>query len=385
MAHDEVHPAVVAAPAPSPPPQIIIQQQLERRSAASASGCSPRSCIAVMFIIGLYSSYHSYFSPADAPQEKYHSLATFATKKIAIIDVSGAIMEGEDSFAKKQIDRVREDTDVVGVVLRINSPGGTVTGSDYLYHHLRELVEEAQAAARRQHGQRLRERRLLHRDGRRRPAGLDLRRADDLDRLDRRDHSAFRPVRRTRQARHHGRFDRQRPAQADGLAHPADDRGGAQDAASAGRRELQGFQRRSSSAAGRSSRTTTAALDAVTTGQIFTAKQALEHGPGRQDRLRRGGDRPGRPSWPAKTPRTVRCVKYEKPPTLFGALVGADSRMRRPRPRRRCRPPRPGVARERTTSGRGCRRRCRTRNEFYHRGTEFTEITECNCKAEHWN
>ena len=65
--------------------------------------------IAVMFIIGLYSSYHSYFSPADAPQEKYHSLAQTATKKIAIIDVSGAIMEGEDSFVKKQIDRVRED------------------------------------------------------------------------------------------------------------------------------------------------------------------------------------------------------------------------------------------------------------------------------------
>ena len=66
--------------------------------------------VAIMFIIGLYSSYHSYFSPPDAPQEKYHSLAKTATKKIAIIDVSGAIMEGEDSFAMKQIDRVRRMT-----------------------------------------------------------------------------------------------------------------------------------------------------------------------------------------------------------------------------------------------------------------------------------
>src|SRR5213076_1478427 len=31
--------------------------------------------------------------------------------------------------------------DVVGVVLRVNSPGGTVTGSDFIYHHLRELVD----------------------------------------------------------------------------------------------------------------------------------------------------------------------------------------------------------------------------------------------------
>ena len=59
-----------------------------------------------MFIISLYSSYHSYFSPADVPQEKYHSLAQFATKKIAIIEVSGAIMEGEDSFAD-EADRPR--------------------------------------------------------------------------------------------------------------------------------------------------------------------------------------------------------------------------------------------------------------------------------------
>ena len=39
----------------------------------------------------------------------------------------------------KQIDRVRDDESVVGVVLRVASPGGTVTGSDYIYHHLREL------------------------------------------------------------------------------------------------------------------------------------------------------------------------------------------------------------------------------------------------------
>src|SRR5262249_32920653 len=97
--------------------------------------------IAVMVIIGLYNSYHSYFSPSDMPQEKYHSLAPFATKKIAIVEVSGAIMEGEDSFAAKQIQRVKEDPDVVAVVVRINSPGGTVTGSDYIYHHLRELKE----------------------------------------------------------------------------------------------------------------------------------------------------------------------------------------------------------------------------------------------------
>ena len=44
--------------------------------------------------------------------------------------------------AKRQIDRVREDENVKAIVLRVDSPGGTVTGSDYLYHHLSKLREE---------------------------------------------------------------------------------------------------------------------------------------------------------------------------------------------------------------------------------------------------
>ena len=159
-----------------------------------ASCCWSLVGILVLVIIGLVGSYHSYFNDPDKPQEKYHSLARHATKKIAIIDVSGAIMEGE-GFVKQQIDAVKEDQNVVAVVLRVNSPGGTVTGSDYIYHHLRELVDERKLPHGREHGQPLRERRLLRRDGRRRSAGRDLRRADDLDRLDRRDHSALRCVR----------------------------------------------------------------------------------------------------------------------------------------------------------------------------------------------
>jgi protease-4 len=134
-------PSNPAIPGSSPPPQVIIQQP---PSAFGRFGkwMLAALVIAVMIIISLYSSYHSYFTPADMPQEKYHSLAKYVPKKIAIIDVSGPIYGGEDSFAKKQIDRVREDKEVVGVVVRVDSPGGTVTGSDYIYHHLRSLVEE---------------------------------------------------------------------------------------------------------------------------------------------------------------------------------------------------------------------------------------------------
>ena len=43
---------------------------------------------------------------------------------------------------KKQIDRIREDKDVKAVVVRVDSPGGTVSGSDYILHHLNKLREE---------------------------------------------------------------------------------------------------------------------------------------------------------------------------------------------------------------------------------------------------
>jgi protease-4 len=75
--------------------------------------------------------------------EKHHSLSRTALDKIALIRIEGTILEG-DGFVKDQIDQVREDRRVKAIVLRVDSPGGTVTGSDFMYHHLRELVEEKQ-------------------------------------------------------------------------------------------------------------------------------------------------------------------------------------------------------------------------------------------------
>ena len=107
MAQEEVRPAAVTTSgASSAPPQIIVQQN-STIFGRFGKWLLAALVIAVIVIISLNSRYNSYFSPANMPQEKYHSLAKFATKKIAIIEVSGAIMEGEDSFAEKQIDRVR--------------------------------------------------------------------------------------------------------------------------------------------------------------------------------------------------------------------------------------------------------------------------------------
>lgn len=77
----------------------------------------------------------------DTLHEQYHSLSRNATDKIAVITLEGTILDG-DGFVKRQIDHVRDDKDVKGIVLRVNSPGGTVSGSDYLYHHLKKLAAD---------------------------------------------------------------------------------------------------------------------------------------------------------------------------------------------------------------------------------------------------
>ena len=97
-------------------------------------------CIPVMLIIVLLIVVGSFsdWETGDSIQEKHHSLSNRGSQKVAIISVTGAIMES-DGFIKHQIDRVRKDDAIKGVVLRIDSPGGTVSGSDYIYHHLSQL------------------------------------------------------------------------------------------------------------------------------------------------------------------------------------------------------------------------------------------------------
>jgi protease-4 len=281
--------------------------------------------IAVMFCISTYSKYSSYFSPTDAPQEKYHSLAKFATKKIAIIEVDGTIIEGEDSFAAKQIKRVKEDKDVVGVVLRVDSPGGTVTGSDYLYHHLRELVEERKLplvvsmgsicasggyyismAAGSQADCIFAEPTtwtgsigviIPHFDV---SAGLskigvseDSIASGPLKAMGSPTRKMTEEERKVLQALVDDSFKGFKQIVIDGRPKFKDDQ---------------------------------AALDAVTTGQVFTANQALRHG--LVDKIGFIEAAIARATQLAgESADNVRCVKYEKPPTLFGELMGADSRL----------------------------------------------------------
>lgn len=73
--------------------------------------------------------------------------------KLLLLDIAGFISEKEPDgapLARKKpslVSRVREslrkaeqDEDIAGVIVRINSPGGTVAASDIIYHEIKEFV-----------------------------------------------------------------------------------------------------------------------------------------------------------------------------------------------------------------------------------------------------
>ena len=92
-------------------------------------------------MLSQWSARRDYFDVTQGIRERFHSGAEGGRDKVAVISVRGIILEG-DGFVKRQIDRVRQDERVKAVVVRVDSPGGTVTGSDYIYHHLKKLREE---------------------------------------------------------------------------------------------------------------------------------------------------------------------------------------------------------------------------------------------------
>lgn len=89
--------------------------------------------------------------PPPLPLEE-QALEGEGAKKILLLDISGAISEQEKSggllgrqspsmvsLIRESLQKAEKDKDIAGLILRINSPGGTVTASDIIHHDIVEF------------------------------------------------------------------------------------------------------------------------------------------------------------------------------------------------------------------------------------------------------
>ena len=65
-----------------------------------------------------------------------------ARTKIAMITVQGLIYGEQAENVYRQLKAVRRDKHVKGVIVRVNSPGGTISASDQIYKEIRKFREE---------------------------------------------------------------------------------------------------------------------------------------------------------------------------------------------------------------------------------------------------
>lgn len=77
----------------------------------------------------------------------------FVRDKISVVDIDGILMNRKSrgflssgdnpvSVFVEKLDKAKKDRDVRAVVLRLNSPGGTVAASEAMYHALQEFRKE---------------------------------------------------------------------------------------------------------------------------------------------------------------------------------------------------------------------------------------------------
>ena len=122
------------------PPSLPAPQTSPRRGRFSWVPWTIAGVSALVAVVS-FGANARYFQKPGQLEERWHSLSKEAPSRVAIVDVVGAIMGGS-GFARQQIDRIAEDESVKAIVLRVESPGGTVAGSDELFHRLSTLVKK---------------------------------------------------------------------------------------------------------------------------------------------------------------------------------------------------------------------------------------------------
>ncbi len=124
---------------PAPPTQTIVIQQRER-------GGWVRRIVTTLFWVFVLLAFLSTYLTRDQGfptrlSERYVA-GEWSASKVAIIEVGSLIFDQEIEHLIKQVRQARYDDSVRAVVLRIDSPGGTVSGADQVWREV-ELLKKA--------------------------------------------------------------------------------------------------------------------------------------------------------------------------------------------------------------------------------------------------
>lgn len=136
------------SPSPSPPPPYVVAEAVRVPPTPPRRGGWFGKLLIVLLLIVLGGSLLVNLfvvGSGDSDRrvrERFFSHQRTGQQKVVILSIKGIIMGSDDSFVKRQIEQASKDKSVKAVVLRVDSPGGTVSGSDYYFHHLRRLAEQ---------------------------------------------------------------------------------------------------------------------------------------------------------------------------------------------------------------------------------------------------
>lgn len=120
---------------------LMIRSFLFLLAVFSCTGCGN-----LVFTVGLSSG------SSELTSTVVHDEAGSSDNRVAIIDISGMILngarpgllsQGENPVAllTEQLEKARHDADVKAVILRVNTPGGTVTATDIMYREVLRFKE----------------------------------------------------------------------------------------------------------------------------------------------------------------------------------------------------------------------------------------------------
>ena len=119
-----------------------------------AMNCLALVGLLLLLLAGCVTVKVSLFEEPEPLKEK--TISGYGPDKILLMDVSGMILEGphrllgifkgatSPSRVKEELEKAAKDKNIKAVVLKINSPGGTVSAADVILHELKSFKAEHQ-------------------------------------------------------------------------------------------------------------------------------------------------------------------------------------------------------------------------------------------------